>query len=213
MSKLQPPLLTDAWVTATWAEYLQTIEAPVHDRAKGYYYNGQMRLEMLPVGSDHSRDHSLILFAVNLFATLRGIPFNARDNCTYRKAGVQECQPDLSYSIGDRSQMIPWGVNIVDLNQYPPPDLVIEIAKTTLLDDQGAKRLLYEDLNVREYWIVDVEQVQILAFEIIHRGSRRIDTSRVLSGLRMEWLEEALQRSRSVDQSQVGAWLITQFQQ
>ncbi|WP_416675807.1 Uma2 family endonuclease [Egbenema bharatensis] len=212
MSKLQPRFLTDTWTTATWAEYLQAIEDPICDRAKGYYYNGHMRLEMLPVGSDHARDHSLILFAVNLFATLKGIPLNARDNCTYRKAGLQECQPDLSYYIGDRSQIIPWGVSIIDLNQYPPPDLVIEIAKTTLLDDQGAKRLLYENLQVQEYWIVDVEQAQILAFEIIERGSRQIDTSQVLPGLQIAGLEEALHRSRSVDQAQVGAWLITQFQ-
>jgi urease accessory protein UreF len=35
----------------------------------------------------------------------------------------------------------------------------------------------------------------------------------VLPGLTIAILEAALQRSRITDQSQVGAWLLTQFQQ
>jgi len=80
-------------------------------KAKGYYYNGQLRIEMSPVGSDHASAHTII-FAVNLFATLKGIPLNGRDNCTYRKAGVQECQPDVSYYIGDKAQVIPWELRL-----------------------------------------------------------------------------------------------------
>ena len=45
--------------------------------------------------------------------------------------------------------------NIVNLDRYPAPDLVVEIAKTTLLDDLGTKRSLYEELGVAEYWVVD----------------------------------------------------------
>jgi hypothetical protein len=54
---------------------------------------------MSPVSFHHSRDHAIILFAVTLFATLRGIPLNGQDNCTFRKTGVQESQPDVSYYI------------------------------------------------------------------------------------------------------------------
>ncbi|MBF2072815.1 MAG: hypothetical protein IGS50_03485 [Synechococcales cyanobacterium C42_A2020_086] len=47
---------------------------------------------------------------------------------------------------------------------------------------------------------------------MIERGSRRIDESRVLPGLGIEILEPAIQQSRETDQSQVGRWLMGQFQ-
>jgi len=59
---------------------------------------------------------------------------------------------------------------------------------------------------------VDVEKAEISAFQMIDRGSKRIDQSQVLSGLEISVLETALRQSRETDQSQVGAWLLTQFQ-
>lgn len=211
LNPVKAPFTTDTWIEAPWDAYLQAVESPECDRAKGYYYQGHMRLEMLPVGSDHSDDHALILFAVSLYTTLRGIPFKAKDNCSYRKAGVQECQPDISYYVGEKAQAIPRGTNIVDLNRYPAPDVVIEIAKTSLLDDQGAKRLLYEDLGVGEYWIVDVEKSEVMGFAIANQGSYRIRESQLISGLQMATLEHALKQSREADQTQVGSWLMQQF--
>ena len=78
-----------------------------------------------------------------------------------------------------------------------------------LADDIGEKRLLYEELKVAEYWVVDVQKSEIIAFAIISdNGSRRIVRSEVLPGLTIALLEEALRRSRIQDQSQVGAWLL-----
>lgn len=116
------------------------------------------------------------------------------------------------YHIGDRAQVIPWGTSIIDLDVCPPPDLVIEIANTSLADDKGEKRLLYEDLKVSEYWIVDVQHAEIIAFAILSdSGSRQITQSQVLPGLTISLLEEALRRSRQVNQAQVGAWLLSQM--
>ncbi|BBC23360.1 Uma2 family endonuclease [Pseudanabaena sp. ABRG5-3] len=42
-------------------------------------------------------------------------------------------------------------------------------------------------------------------------GSERITESSVLGGLRLSLLEEALQRSREIDNSQIGSWFMTQF--
>jgi Uma2 family endonuclease len=214
MSKLQTKIPTDTWVAASWDEYIQAIEDPQLEKAKGYYHNGQLRIEISPVGSDHASDHAIMIFAVNLFATLKSIPLNGQDNCTFRKTGVQESQPDVSYYIGENADVIPWGTSIIDLDQYPAPNLVIEIANTSLPDDIGQKRLLYEDLGVAEYWVVDVANIRIIAFAITSAGgSQRIIESQVLSGLAISVLVEALQRSRQENQSLVGAWLLSQFQQ
>ena len=89
--------------------------------------------------------------------------------------------------------------------------MVIEIAKTSLLDDLGTKRSLYEELGVTEYWVVDVQNSQIIAYASAEQGSKRIQESQVLPGIAI--LEEALRRSREINLSQVGAWLLNQFQQ
>ncbi len=212
MSSVYTNQLTDTWIVASWDDYLEQIENPAYKKAKGYYYNGQMRIEMLPVGSDHSCDHAMLIFAITLFATLNGIPLTARDNCTYRKVGSRECQPDISYYVGDRARLIPRGTSVIDLDRYPAPDLAIEVADSSLLTDQGAKRLLYEDLQVLEYWVVDVQKAQIIAYSVADRGSKRIDVSQVLPGLAIALLEEALRRSQTTDQSQAGAWLLSQLQ-
>ena len=65
----------------------------------------------------------------------------AKDGCSYRKKGHTEFQPDASYYIGNKADVIPWGTRIIDLEQYPLPDLVIEISDTSIADDLGAKRL------------------------------------------------------------------------
>jgi len=212
MSESYTKILTNTWVLATWDEYLQAIEDPVHEKAKGYYHNGQMRIEMLPVGNDHASDHTIIIFAVNLFAIIKGIDLNGKDNCTYRKRGFDEAQPDVSYYIGENADVIPWGTSIIDLTMYPPPTLVIEVANTSLADDKGEKRLLYEQLGVAEYWIIDVQNVQVFAFAIENGGSRQITLSQVLPGLAISLLAEALRRTRTMNQRQVGAWLLAQFQ-
>lgn len=106
---------------------------------------------------------------------------------------------------------MPWEAAIIDLDTYPPPDLVVEVAHSSLADDKGEKRLLYETLGVREYWIVDVENIQVLAFEIQNRGSCRIDQSQLLPGLQITVLEEALRRSRRMSHGKVSAWLMSQF--
>lgn len=205
-------LITDTWVNATWDEYLENIEHPSCEKAKGYYYNGKYRIEMTPIGNEHSQDHSIINHGVYLYATFKGIPLTGKDNCSYRKFGLKEFQPDLSYYVGDNANAIPWGVGVVNLDEYPVPDLIIEVSNTSLSDDLGEKRLLYEDLQVAEYWVVDVQNVRVIAFAIEDAGSKRITESKVLTGLKIEILTEALQRSINSNHTEVGSWLTQQFQ-
>jgi Uma2 family endonuclease len=207
-------LPTDTWVVASWDEFIQTSENPAYKKAKCYYHNGQMRIETMGVGPNHASDNNVVTFAITLFCTIKAVALKGLINCSYQKTGVREAQPDISYYVGERSQLAPTGSAIVNLDNVPPPDLAIEIADTSLADDLGQKRLLYEELEVAEYWVVDVQNAQIIAFAIIaNNGSRRITRSEILPGLPISLLEEALQRSREENQAQVGAWLLAQYQQ
>ncbi len=205
-------LPTDTWIRATCSEYIQTLEDPSYEKVKVYYHKGKLRIEMSPLGNDHASDHTVIITAVALFAATKNIELNGKDNCTYRKTGYQATQPDVSYYIGESADVIPWGTSFIDLDIYPPPTLVIEVANTSFADDIGEKRLLYEALNVAEYWIVDVQNVEIIAFAVADGGSRKINQSQVLPGLDISVLEEALQRTRQTNETQVYTWLLQQFQ-
>lgn len=202
----------DTWVNATWDEFIANIENPACHNGKGYYLEGRYRIEMTPIGNEHSQDHSIINHAIYLYATLKGIPLTGKDNCSYRQVGLREFQPDLSYYVKDNADIIPWGVGVVNLDDYPVPDLVVEVSNTSLADDLGEKRLLYEDLQVSEYWVIDIQNTNIIAFTIVDGGSKRISESQVLTGLKLDILTEALRQSRNINHSVVGKWLLQQFQ-
>ena len=209
---LQVQPLLNTWQSATWDSFVQIADAPESEKLKCYYYNGRMRFEPISTGADHSKDHMLIMFALSFFMASQGIEANGHDACFYRKTGMDEFQPDISYYVGEAAQEIPWGTKVVNLDQYPIPNLVIEISDTSFADDFGTKRSQYEALGISEYWIVNVKKIQILVFAIEDGSTRQVQESRVLSGLNLKILEQALERSREESQSATNAWLMQQLQ-
>jgi Uma2 family endonuclease len=81
---------------------------------------------------------------------LRNIRVIELTNTSFRKAGIGEFQPDLAYYIGSDLRVPPDDSNSpVDLNQYDPPNLIVEIGASSFNDDLGSKRLLYEDAGIK----------------------------------------------------------------
>jgi Uma2 family endonuclease len=208
-----PPKLTlDCWVLATWQEFCAAMQRPELAQAQCYYDAGWMRFETMPVGSAHGQDNSLLANVVSLYGTLNNIPFVAFTNTNFRKQGEQECQPDLAFYIGADIQRPTRNNQPVDVDVWGVPTLAIEISSTTLSDDLGQKRLLYERLGVQEYWVVNVEAATVIAFSIADGGSRQITVSIVLPDSSIALVEAALRRSRSEDDGAVNRCLLQQFQ-
>ena len=204
-------LLTDTWVKASWEEFLAYAEDDTYENGRFYYDLGELRIEMAPIGFSHSRDNNILSNVVNLFAAIKQIKVEGLVNISLRKAGITEAQPDLAFYLGDNFKLPPRNNSPIDLNQFAPPTLVIEIAATSLNDDLGRKRLLYEHLGVKEYWVFDVETLDVIAFEISQKYSGRIQESKVLPGLEMAIVKEAVQRSQAEDAGQITRWLIQIF--
>jgi Uma2 family endonuclease len=217
MMVVSQEMVTDTWVRASWEEFLALADDPAYEKGKFYYDQGRdsergwMRVEMSPIGAAHGRDNSVVARVVSLFATFKTIRVVEYTNASFKKAEVRECQPDSSFYIGDRFRLPPRTNSPVDVDQYDPPTLVIEVAATTLDDDLGRKRLIYERLGVREYWVVDVTDGEMIAFEVFDGGSRQIRESQVLPGLAMNLIEEALERSQTEDDGAVNRWLLQTF--
>lgn len=212
---ISQPLITDQWISATWDEFVQILENPQYAEARCYYDKNQikqMRIETMPVGSEHALDNGIIYAVIFLYCTLKNLPHKGLLNASYVKTGFQGCQPDISYYIGEIAALAPRSSSIVSLDESPVPNLVIEISSSTIGDDLGKKRLLYEQLGTSEYWVVDVQEVKIIALEMLENGgSRQITVSKLLGGLAIADLETALKLSREKSQSEVGAWILQKY--
>lgn len=204
-------IITDDWVPATWEEFLVASEDSEQTKARCYYDLGLMTIETMTTGSAHAQDNGLLATTISFYGAIKNFSFVLLVNGSFRKSGERECQPDLAYYIGENIQRPTKNNQAVDVEVWGAPTLAIEISSTTLSDDLGNKRLLYERLGVREYWVVNVQEAKIIAFEVANGGSRQIQTSLVLPGLPMSLIEEALQRSRTDDDGSVSRWLMQQF--
>lgn len=206
-------IATDTWIKATWEEFLTFADDPTLVSGRFYYEQGEMRIEMAALGTAHSRDNSIVSTAIVLFAALKNIRIIEFTNCSFKKTGIRECQPDIAFYIGSSFQFPARSNSPVDLNQFAPPTLVIEIGASSLSDDLERKRILYQNLGVQEYWVVDVNALQIIAFTITQGKSYAIQQSHVLTGLAISVVETALTRSQTEDDGAITRWLLSSFSQ
>jgi len=206
-------IATDTWVKATWEEFLELGENPEYEKGRFYYDQGYMRIEMAAVGFRHGRQNSIVANGILLFATLKEIEIVRLTNSSYRKVGLREFQPDSSFYIGANLRIPPETDSPINLTEYDPPTLVLETGSTTLSDDLGFKRLLYERAGVREYWVNDANLGEVIGFSIAERRSGEIEESLVLPGLKLSLVKEILQRSETQDDGEITRWLIETFSQ
>ncbi|MEM9092677.1 MAG: Uma2 family endonuclease [Cyanobacteria bacterium P01_F01_bin.53] len=203
---------TDTWVRATWADYVALVDKnPAYDHGRCYYESGEMCIEMAPLGPSHARDNATLSKVVSLFATLKMIRVAEYVNCTFRKEGMRDAQPDLAFYLGQDTRFPPRNNEPADVDLYGVPQLVIEVAASSLSEDLGTKRLLYERFGVDEYWVVNVSSAQVIAFSVVDGGSGEIRESKVLSDLSIKTVEAALHKSQSEDDGAINRWLIEQF--
>lgn len=199
---------TDTWVNATWDEFTTLMDDPLYEEGRGYFDNDTMRIEMAPLGRGHARQNSLISQVISLYGMLRNLRVVGLMNCSIYQPGERGCQPDMAFYIGADFQIPPQDNAPIDVTVFGPPTLAIEISGSTFKDDLGAKRLLYERLGVAEYWVVNVTEQKVIAFEVRDRHSGEVSTSTVLPGLEIARVEEALHRSQTEDDSTLLRWLM-----
>ncbi|MBW4574429.1 MAG: Uma2 family endonuclease [Aphanothece sp. CMT-3BRIN-NPC111] len=208
-----PNFVTDTWVPASWEEFMALADNPAYEKGKFYYHQGYIRIEMSPVGPRHGRQNSIVSYVILLFASLKNIPIVEFTNTSFRKAGIDEFQPDLAFYIGSGLKVPPETNSPVNLSEYDPPTLVVEIGASSISDDLGRKRLLYERAGVQEYWVNDANVQDAIAFSIAEGRSGEIQESLVLPGLTLALVKEALQRSQTEDDGTITRWLLQTFSQ
>lgn len=214
VTTLSKNLLTDTWWgKVSWEEFIALAENPAYADGRFYYHQGLLRIEMSPLGPRHGRQSSIISKAVSLFATIKNIRIVEFANTSFRNAGVGEFQPDLAFYIGSGLRVPPQTDEPIDLQEFDPPTLVVELGGVTVSDELGRKRLMYEESGVQEYWVNDLNIGEVVAFAIAQGRSGRVWESLVLPGLTINLVEEAIKRSLIEDDTKINLWLLKTFSQ
>lgn len=212
-TKAKPEIVSDVWVKASWDEFMALADDPSLDKARFYYDRSFMRIETSPIGANHARSHGIVSNVIQFFATFNDVYIYQYLNCSFRKTNNAEFQPEISCYLSSELKIPTRNGNDspVDINKFDLPSLVVEISSTTIQDDLGHKRLLYERLGIQEYWVVDVNTFEVFAFAIADGQSGRITQSQVLKGLDIAKVEEALQLSYVQDDSAITKWIFQTF--
>ncbi len=203
---------TDTWVKADWEDFLTFADDPTLVNGRFYYDQGDMRIEMSPLGIAHGSNNSIVSTMIVLYATVKMIPIKELTNTTFRKTRVQEAQPDIAFYIGESFRSLPYNNAPVNLDNLTPPTLVVEISASSLQDDLNRKQKLYQRLGVKEYWVANVSGSQVTAFALSTGEAIAIRTSGVLPNLPLASVEEALRHSQTEDDGAISRWLLATFQ-
>ena len=202
------------WKPATWEDYLRWRDDPTPEIIRLYFNQGQLLIDMGSEGINHAS-------VSDLFTLLFGFWFNryreqtaaSFGRCLIEKPKTQAAAPDLVLYIGEGvPQWQPGEPRRIDVTQWLVPDLVGEVSDTTLATDLDEKKQLYAALLIPEYWVINVQGKQVLAFRLQENGKyEQISHSIALENLEISLLEQTLERLNEGTNISAALWFSQQI--
>jgi len=179
----------------SWEGY-ESILNLLNDRPVRVTYN-QGLLELMILSYAHERYKKLLARLVETLTEELNIPIEAAGSTTFkRKALERGLEPDECFYIQNQARIR--GKQAIDLNQDPPPDLVIEIDITNSIIDRLD---IYAALGVPEIWRWDNGTLQFLILKKQHY--QRVQTSWNFPKLLTTHLDTFITLSDQTDQTTV----------
>ena len=207
------------WRPATWADYVALRDASAQDlnleRMRLFFDQGWVWVDMGGEGINHSSISDLftMLFAFWALQKPEEI-YSTFGRCLLEKPETRACVPDLVLYVGaDYPQWRSGQPRRIDLSQWRSPNLVGEIADTTLASDLDEKKHLYAALGIAEYWVINVQGRQAFAFQLVEGKYEICTHSRVLTGLPIALLERTIDRLTEETNISAASWFAQQIAQ
>jgi len=204
------------WQTATWEDYKRLRDDPSIERVQLFYYNHQLLVENMGwEGILHSEVREL-LSAILVMWLMRHPEIKSKilGSCLMEKAGKQAAAPDISIYSGENLPKYQVGESrIIDLERQRSPDLVIEVADTTLDSDLDQKKHLYAELCIPEYWVIDAQGGQVFIFTLQNQQYYRSVISKLISGVSAELLSKAIDQMKLGSNISAASWFNQQLSQ
>ena len=153
------------------------------------------KVEIMSPLNEHERFASLFDLLVSAYADHFSLPLENLRGSTWRRRKLhQGLEAGSCYYVKNADRII--GIKQIDLEQYPPPDIALEIDIT---NNSLSKFDIYAALKVPEIWRYDGKKVQF--YELQGDAYHVIAESRFLPGLKPEMLAAALEQSKTEGQT------------
>jgi Uma2 family endonuclease len=202
------------WQQATWEDYEALRDDENGDRSKLFFENNHLWVEMGAEGINHSKFGDLFAFILYIFsAKFPDLKLSTFGGCQMEKRGVRAVAPDIVVYVGENIPTWTSGQSrFINLDRWRSPDLVGEIADTTLAIDLDEKKRLYASLGIPEYWVIDVLAARIFAFRLDETGVyQQCDISQVLPNLEIALLEQTMAMLDSKTNTEAAIWFSQQL--
>mgnify|MGYP000329684296 CR=1 FL=1 len=197
------------WQPATWEDYLNCRDNSSADRVRLFFDGEKLFVDMGSEGINHSSISDLfaMLFFI-WFSRSNAATAQSLGRCLLEKPPLQAASPDLVLYIGEGVPQWEEGQpRRINLDNWRVPDLVGEISDTTLATDLDEKKQLYADLEIPEYWVVDVVGKRVLAFRLQQNKTyQQVAQSVALEGLPVSLLGQTLQRLNQGTNISAASW-------
>ncbi|MFM7425358.1 MAG: Uma2 family endonuclease [Elainella sp.] len=200
---------------ATWQDYLALRDDANSDWRKLAFHQGWLWIEMGTEGPEHASFSDLMTIIFGFWAFLHPeVELQSYGRCLIEQPDTQACAPDLVLYKGDIiPRWQPGEPRRILLDQHRLPDLVGEIADTTLGIDLDEQKQLYASLGIAEYWVIDVKGTRLFAFGLTSTGKyEAIGISQVLTGLDLSLVDQTLERLSAETNTAAANWLMQQLQ-
>jgi len=201
---------------ATWSDYVAIRDNPDLDWRKLSFHHGWLWVDMGKEGPNHASFSDLITIIFGFWAFLHPeVVLQSYGRCLIEHPDTHACAPDLVLYKGENiPKWQPGESRRIDLRRHRLPDLVGEIADTTLSLDLDEQKQLYASLGIPEYWVIDVKGLRVFAFGLATGGYyEAIAHSQVLTGLPIALLEQTLERLTTDTNTAAANWLMQQLRQ
>ena len=202
------------WQLATWDDYLSHCDDLKKQRVRLFFDGNYLWIDegldgMGAEGINHAKVSDLITALLFIwFSRFPEPTAESMGRCLLEKPKTQAAAPDIVLYIGEGVPQWREGEHRrIDLSQWRVPNLVGEIADTTLATDLDEKKKIYTDLAIPEYWVIDIQGERVFAFQLDSDGKyQQCTESTALSGLPIDLIEQALQQLKQGTNISVAHW-------
>jgi Uma2 family endonuclease len=188
--------LPSPWQPATWEDYARYRDDPaMPERLRLFFHDGYLKVNAMGwEGISHAQVKDLFVMLLAFWFVQHPEPVaQSMGGCLMEKPKLQAAAPDLVLYVGEGAPTWTKGEpRCIDLAKWRVPDLVGEVSDTTLASDLDEMKQLYAALGIPEYWVINVQGKQVLAFRLIDGKYQQCETSIALPGLPIDLLEQTL---------------------
>jgi Uma2 family endonuclease len=213
MTSLNTILAPLQWQPASWKDYLRYRDRSSEQRMRLYFNGEAVLVDMGSEGIDHASPSDLFLLLIYIWVSRHQpeLTVSSFGRCLLEKPDYRAASPDLVVYLGEGIPQRQGELRRISLDQWRVPDLVGEISDTTLASDLDEKKKLYADLQIPEYWVIDVQGKRVLAFRLQDGHYRQCIQSVAFTGLSIALLDQALLRLGYQTNFEVANWFSQQI--